>query len=61
MENPFVFGNIKVNDGNIIARTSNQLELGEKLDELVLLVLDYGLNDNIVVSSVIFGNTFFLN
>jgi len=38
--NPFVFGKIKVGDCYIVAQASHQLKLGEKLDELVLVVLD---------------------
>jgi len=34
-----VWGNIKVNDGFIIASAKDQWELGEKLDELVLVNL----------------------
>jgi hypothetical protein len=40
-----VRGMIKVNNGYICARARDQWELGEKLDELVLLVLDWGLHD----------------
>ena len=48
--NPYVLGDIKVNDGYIIARANDQWELGDKLDQLVLLVLDYGLHNNSVIS-----------
>ena len=41
--NPVVYGKIKINDGYICAMASDQWELGEKLDELVLMVLDYNL------------------
>ncbi len=34
----------KVNDGFICARASEQRELGRKLDEVVLMVLDKGLH-----------------
>jgi len=43
---PFVFSKIDVNDGYIIARGNDQWELGDKLDELVLLVLDHDLHEN---------------
>ena len=43
--NPVVYGRIKVNDGYIIASASSQFELGEKLDELVLMILDGGLHE----------------
>lgn len=38
--NPVVYGKIKVNDGIIYAQASDQWELGEKLDELVLQALN---------------------
>ena len=43
--NPVVYGKIKVNDGYIYATASLQWELGEKLDEMVLLILDYDLHN----------------
>jgi len=58
---PYVFGNIKVNDGYIIERASNQFELGEKLDLLLLLLLDYGLNNNVGKTSIVLGMPYFLN
>lgn len=58
---PYVFGKINVNQGYICARASNQVELGRKLDEIVLLVLDYGLNDDNGKSLSIVGNTILLN
>jgi hypothetical protein len=36
-----VHGKIKVNDGIIYSQASTEKELGEKLDELVLYVLEY--------------------
>jgi hypothetical protein len=39
--NPVVYGKIKVNDSYVIAMAENQWELGEKLDQLVLYVLNY--------------------
>ncbi len=41
--NPIVYGKIKVNDGFIFATASDQYELGDKLDEMVLLILDHDL------------------
>ena len=38
--NPVVYGKIKVNDGLIFATAKDQWELGEKLDEMVLQVLN---------------------
>ncbi|HKK61177.1 MAG TPA: hypothetical protein VJ951_01375 [Bacteroidales bacterium] len=43
--NPVVYGKIKVNDGYIYATASSQWELGEKLDEMVLLILNYDLHN----------------
>ena len=45
--NPYVFGKIKVHDSYICASAKQQLELGEKLDEMVLLVLEMGLHSDI--------------
>ena len=41
-----VYGKIKVNEAHIMARAENQFILGEKLDDMVLLILDYGLHDD---------------
>lgn len=38
--NPIVYGKIKVNDGIVYATAKDQWELGEKLDEMVLQVLN---------------------
>ncbi|MCB8999329.1 MAG: hypothetical protein H6540_04575 [Bacteroidales bacterium] len=59
--NPIVIGKIKVNDGYIIARARNQWELGEELDEMVLMVLDKGLHQDSDVSIRIFGSAYNLN
>lgn len=42
--NPVVYGKIKVNDGYIIAKATDQWILGEILDEMVLMVLDLGIH-----------------
>lgn len=42
----YCYGKIMVNNGFICARGSNQDRLGRKLDEIVLLVVDYRLHDN---------------
>lgn len=44
--NPVVYSKIKVNDGYIIATAKDQWELGEKLDELVLINLTPNLCNN---------------
>ena len=59
--NPRVFGKIKVNDTYIEATARDQWELGDKLDELVLFVLDYGLLDDDGISSMMAGTHCFLN
>lgn len=59
--NPVVYGKIKVNDGYIIASAKDQWELGEKLDEMVLMVLDEGLHIHFGMTSKIFNIDFFLN
>lgn len=43
--NPVVFGKININDGHIIATAKDQWELGDRLDELVLLILDHDLHN----------------
>ena len=57
----FVFSRIKVNQGNICSRASDQWILGEKLDDMVLMILDYGLHSDSGVTSVIAGSSYFLN
>lgn len=59
--NPVVIGRIKVGDGFILAQAANQYALGERLDELVLMVLDYGLHDNDDISLMMVGTNFYLN
>ena len=60
-DNPVCYGKIKVNDGYIYASARDQWELGEKLDEIVLWILDYGLHVNNGKSSLIAGTKVFLN
>ena len=59
--NPVVYAKIKVNDGFIYATAKDQWELGDKLDELVLMILDYGLHSDAGKTSVIAGSPYFLN
>lgn len=59
--NPVVRGNIKVNDGQIYAQAYDQWKLGDKLDELVLMVLDFGLHSDTGITSVIAGMPYFQN
>ena len=41
-----VWGNIKINEGYIIANGKDQWELGEKLDDMVLMILDNSLHED---------------
>jgi hypothetical protein len=43
---PIVYGKIKINDGYIIANGKDQWELGDKLDELVLINLMNNLSND---------------
>lgn len=59
--NPIVYGKIKVNNGYIIASAKDQWELGDKLDTIVLLVLDYNIHKGYGNISSIGDYLFFLN
>ena len=60
--NPTVYGKIKVGDQYIIANAGDQWVLGEKLDELVLIVLDMALQHTAVATYVISSDIqYFLN
>ena len=43
--NPVVYDKIKIGSGYIYATAPDQWELGKKLDEMVLLILDYDLHE----------------
>ena len=51
-DNPIVYGKININDGHIIATANDQWELGDKLDELVLMILDYDLHGNDCITAI---------
>lgn len=51
-ENPIVYGKIKVNNGHILATGKDQWELGNKLDELVVLILDHDLHETDCVTAI---------
>jgi hypothetical protein len=55
---PVVRGKIKVKNGFIHAMVAKQDELGERLDELDLMVLDEGLHDDTGNTSTIVGMLF---
>jgi hypothetical protein len=59
--NPVVRGKIKVLDGYIYAMASDQIILGEMLDDMVLMILDKGLHNHAGVTTKIFNTDFFLN
>lgn len=56
--NPVVRGYIKIHDGYILAEANDQLILGTKLDELVLMILDKELHEN---TGVFFNHNNFEN
>ncbi len=58
---PVVRGKIKVNNGFIYAMAACQDELGAQLDELVKMVLDYGLHSDAGVTTKIFDSDFVLS
>jgi len=58
---PYVFGKIPVNDFVIIATAKNDVELGEKLDDLVILILDYNLHEMKSKRVMIAGTDIHLN
>ncbi|MDA3781476.1 MAG: hypothetical protein PF487_14800 [Bacteroidales bacterium] len=50
--NLFVFSKITVNDGYIIARGTDQWDIRDKLDELVMLILDHDLHKTDCVTAI---------
>ena len=58
---PFVIGKIKVLNGFILAQAKDQWELGEMLDEMVLMILDMNLHQDFGVSIEIAGSSYNLN
>ena len=58
---PYVFGKIKMKDGFISARAKDQWELGVNMDEIVLMVLDFGLHCSLVNRCNLGTICFFLN
>lgn len=59
--NPMVYGKIKINDGFIYSMASSQLELGDMLDEMVVMILDKGLHSDAGITAKICDTDFFLN
>ena len=58
---PVVRGKIMMQTGFILAQAGTQEELGKRLDELVKMVLDYGLYDDQGVTSTVAGFECMLN
>jgi len=58
---PLVRGKIKVNDGFILAQAGHQDELGRKLDEMVIMVLDYDIHKIQGIITSICGELFYFN
>jgi hypothetical protein len=58
---PVISGRVQVNDSIIYAQAENEELLGEKLDEMALLILDMGLHSKEGVSTEIDGVKYFIN
>jgi len=58
---PMISGKVVVNDCTIYAQAENEELLGEKLDEMVLLVLDFGMHSTAGKTTKIFDTDFILN
>ena len=59
--NRYCYSEIKVNSGTIYARAKDQDQLGRRLDELCIMVLDCGLHNNRGVKIELFHKEFSLN
>jgi hypothetical protein len=59
--NPVVYGKIKVNDGYIYAKAENQWILGDKLDQMIIMILDNGLHQDSGKTSTIAETPFFFS
>jgi hypothetical protein len=60
-DKPVVRGKIKVNQGYIWAEAEDQWALGEMLDEMVLMILDYDLHGDIGKQAIVAESPLFLN
>ena len=58
---PYVFSRIKMKDGLLCGRASDQNSLGVNLDEICIMILDKNLHSDAGVSTEIFGGKYFLN
>jgi hypothetical protein len=59
--NPFVVGKVEVNGYKVVCQASDEKELRESLDDMVILILDYNLHGDSAVTSSIEGTDFFHN
>jgi len=59
--NPVVYGKIKVGAGYIYATGKDQWELGEKLDQMVVMILDGNLHADAGKTEKIAETPYFLN
>jgi len=59
--NPVVYGKIKVGAGYIYATGKDQWELGEKLDQLVVMIIDSNLHADAGKTEKIAETPYFLN
>ncbi len=59
--NPIVYGKIKVLNGFILAQASDQWILGENLDNIILMILDYGLHSVAGMTIKFCDTDFYLN
>ena len=60
-DNPFVCGKIKIHDGYLYAKASDQWELGEMLDEMVFMVLDFGIHSEVGEFTTLCNMKYYMN
>ena len=58
---PFVYSEIRINQGYIYSRADTQDNLGQQLDQMAILILDYCLHDQQGKIENISETDFFLN
>lgn len=56
-----VHGNVVINEGKVWSMADTEDGLGDNLDEICILKLDYGLHEKAGITSKIAGEDFFLN
>ena len=59
--NPVVYGKIPVGHSHIISSAKDQWQLGDRLDEMVLIVLEMGLHDDEGVTAMLGDQLYFRN